>query len=169
MSESSLALLLFAFTAAFLCAFWFAPGGVLALRSRAGEWQVDVRPAYSPDTLFQLLERYGAPGRRSFRTMLLADMLFPAIYAATLYVLGDLLNAASPGGSLLASLGRCAGIAAAAFDYLENLFLLHVLRHLDSRPRRSARLAGIFTTLKTTAIGIAAVSFAAGWIILHTR
>ena len=160
MSESGLAIVLVALSMLFLSAFWFAPGGVLALRRLAGgELQVDVRLGYSPKTLFGLLDLYGPAGRRSFRTMLLADMVFPALYGATLFLLGDLLRSASP---QVAWVGQCAAIAAAGFDYLENLFLLHVLRNLDSRPQRSARLAGVSTSLKMVAFVIAAASLVVG-------
>jgi integrase len=152
--------------AIFLCAFWFAPGGVLALRRRAdGALQVDLRVGYSPDTLYRLLDLYGEAGRRSFRALLLADMIFPAVYGATLYLFGDLLGSAFPRAASLASAARYAAIAAALFDYGENLFLLHVLRHRASRPTVSAHLAGICTTLKMTAFAIAALSLVAGWVI----
>src|SRR5262249_20865593 len=128
---------------AFLCGFWFGPGGVLALKRRAGELQVDLRPFYTPDTLYQLLELYGADGRRSFRAMLLADMVFPAIYAATLYSLGDLIASAHPLAATAASVGRCAAIAAALFDYGENVFLLRVLRNIPWRSDLAARLASL--------------------------
>lgn len=168
MSESSLAIVLVAFTMLFLCAFWFAPGGVLALRSLAGgELQVDVRLGYSPKTLFRLLDLYGPAGRRSFRAMLLVDMVFPALYGATLFLLGDLLRSAAPHAASLALVAQCAAIAAAGLDYLENLFLLHVLRHLGSRPQRSARLAGVSTSLKMVAFLIAAASLAVGCLIAH--
>ena len=44
----------------FLCGFWLLPGRVLALRCRAlGGPQLDVRPGYSPETLYRLLQLYG--------------------------------------------------------------------------------------------------------------
>ena len=127
---------------AFLCGFWFGPGGVLALRRRAGgELQVDLRFFYTPETLYRLLDLYGEDGRRSFRALLLADMIFPAVYAATLYSLGGLLASTHPFAVAAASVGRYAGIAAALFDYGENLSLLHVLRNLKSPSDRIARHA----------------------------
>ena len=155
-SESSAALGLALLCALFLCGFWLAPGGVLALRRRAGgELQVDVRVAYGPSTLYRLLDVYGPEGRRSFRTMLLADMAFPAVYGALLYVLAD---------SLDSSIARHAAIAAAAFDYSENIFLLRVLRRLPSRSEAIARLAGICTSLKMAAIALTAAALAAAWL-----
>ena len=144
---------------AFLCGFWFAPGGVLALRQRAGgELQVDLRFFYTPGTLYRLLDLYGVDGRRSFRNLHLADMIFPAVYAATLYSLGGLIAFAHP---FAAAVVRCAAIAAALFDYGENLSLLHVMRNLKSPPDRVARFAGICTMLKVVAFAVTAVALAA--------
>ena len=129
----------------FLCGFWFLPGGVLALRRRAlGELQVDVRLGYSPETLYRLLELYGRDGIRWFRNMLIADMFFPAVYGTFLFLLGDLASAAHPAAGVV----RALAIAATCFDYLENIFLLHVLHRLPGRQAFAARAAGICTTLK---------------------
>jgi hypothetical protein len=150
---------------AFLLGFWFAPGGVLALRQRAGgELQVDLRFFYTPGTLYRLLDLYGVDGRRSFRNLLFADMIFPAVYAATLYSLGGLIASAHPAHAALASVGRFAAIAAALFDYGENLSLLQVMRNLKSPADRIARLAGICTTLKVIAFAVIAAAFAAAWV-----
>src|SRR4051812_33868925 len=112
-------------TLAFLCGFWLLPGGVLALRRRAhGELQVDLRPGYTSDTLYRMLEAYGNDGVRSFKRMLLADMIFPLVYASLLILLGDLVARAHPTLPLVASIVRLAAIGAAGFDYLENIFLL---------------------------------------------
>jgi hypothetical protein len=144
-------------TICFLCGFWFLPGGVLTLRRRAqGELQVDVRHSYSPETLYHLLQLYGQGGIRLFRNMLMADMIFPAVYGTFLFLLGDLASAAHPAAKAV-----CAtAIAAACFDYLENIFLLHVLRRLPSRQAFAARAAGICTTLKMISIVAAVVVLA---------
>jgi len=168
MGESAIATALTALTVACLLAFWLAPGGVLALRHRAkGMLQVDVRLAYSPHTLYRLLEAYGHEGRHWFRAMLLADMFFPAMYGATLFMWGDVLGSAFPHAAKAAAAACWCAIGAAAFDYCENLFLLKALRHWDSRPHATARLAGVFTTLKMTAFAATAGSLAAGWAILR--
>jgi hypothetical protein len=161
MDATRLTLLLGILSVAFLCGFWFGPGGVLALRRRAGgELQVDLRFFYTPGTLYRLLDLYGEDGRRSFRNLLLADMIFPAVYAATLYSLGGLIASTHPAHVLLASVGRCTGIAAALFDYGENLSLLYVMRNLKSPPDGIADLAGICTMLKVVAFAVSAAAFA---------
>ncbi|HUL64898.1 MAG TPA: hypothetical protein VLW55_09810 [Burkholderiaceae bacterium] len=165
MTELHAAIALAVLTFIFLCSFWLAPGGVLALRRRAGgALQVDVRLAYTPTTLYRLLDAYGPAGRRSFRTMLLADMVFPAIYGATLYLVADLLTHGSAHAGSLGLVARAAAVAAAAFDYAENIFLLHVLRHLDSRSGRSARFAAICTTSKMIAFMVAAAALISAWL-----
>jgi hypothetical protein len=163
MTESTAVIVLGTVSAIFLCGFWFAPNGVLALRRRAGgALQVDVRPAYSSQTLYQLLDAYAEAGRRAFRAMLLADMVFPAVYGATLYFCGDLLGSAFPRAAAPALVASWASIAASAFDYGENFLLLNVLRHFPSRAPRSARFAAICTTSKTIAFGVTLVAFLGG-------
>jgi hypothetical protein len=144
-TETLLAQVFGILTFVFLCGFWFLPGGVLALRRRAlGELQVDVRLGYSPETLYRLLELYGHDGIRWFRNMLMADMVFPAMYGAFLFLLGDLASVSHPAAGLV----RATAIAAACFDYLENIFLLYLLRRLPERQPIAARAAGICTSLK---------------------
>jgi hypothetical protein len=146
-------------TLAFLCGFWLLPGGVLALRRRArGEMQVDLRPGYSPGTLYRLLGLYGADGIRAFRRLLLADMVFPLVYAGLLVLLGDVTARAHPATPRAAGILHLAAIAAASFDYLENLFLLRVVSRMPDRQLLAARAAGIFTTLKTVGLLTALVS-----------
>src|SRR5690349_14796534 len=132
--ESLVVWLLAVVTLAFLCGFWLLPGGVLALRRRAhGEMQVDLRPGYSPDTLYRLLGLYGADGIHAFRRLLLADMVFPLVYAMLLVLLGDVTARAHPAAPHASSILRLAAIAAASFDYLENLFLLQVISRIPNR------------------------------------
>jgi hypothetical protein len=148
--EPQLAQLLGLTTFVFLSGLWLLPGGVLALRRRAqGELQVDVRPGYSPETLYRLLQLYGRDGVRSFRRLLMADMVFPAIYGGLLYLLGDMAAPAHPSA---AGILRVAAFAAPGFDYLENFFLLFVLHQLPRRRPFAARAAGISTALKTVCI-----------------
>src|SRR5262245_49280662 len=113
MTELDTTIALAVLTFVFLCSFWLAPGGVLALRRRAGgELQVDVRLAYTSTTLYRLLDAYGPAGRRSYRTMLLADMVFPAIYGATLYLLAGLVTSGATHAGSLALVARTAALAA---------------------------------------------------------
>jgi hypothetical protein len=159
--ETQLAEIFGALTVAFLAGFWLLPGGVLALRRRAGgEPQVDVRPGYSPATLYRLLQLYGAQGIRMFRRLLLADMVFPAVYATFLYLLGDLAAAAHPGAARAARVVCVMAIAAASFDYLENLSLLYVLHCLPGRHNLAARAAGLCTSLKMLSFIAALVALA---------
>lgn len=141
-------------TLAFLGGFWFLPGGVLALRKRAGgEIQVDVRLAYGPDTLYRLLHAYGRMGRRSFRRMLYVDMVFPIVYAATLCSYGGALTP-SAGATIV----KFAAILATASDYGENILLLAILRRLPTRSNPLARCAGICTTAKMLSFALSLVA-----------
>ena len=143
MDELTVACVLLALGGGFLGWFWLTPGGVLTLRRlAAGELQVDVRLAYSPETLYRLLENYGETGRRSFRRMLLVDMIFPAVYGTALYLLADSLALANQASSPTANIARSAPICAAAFDYAENVLLLYVLHRFPARHALIARAAG---------------------------
>jgi hypothetical protein len=162
-NETLLAQVFGILTLGFLCGFWFLPGGVLGLRRGAlGELQVDARPGYSPETLYHLLELYGREGIRWFRNMLIADMVFPAVYATFLFLLGDLASASHPAAGLV----RVMAITAACFDYLENFFLLYVLRRLPGRRLFAVRVAGICTTLKMLSF-VAAVGVLATVLLSH--
>jgi hypothetical protein len=128
----------------------------LALRRLAlGELQVDVRPGYSPETLYHILRLYGGQGVRSYRNLLLADMFFPAVYGTFLFLLGDLASTAHPAARIV----RVMAIAAACFDYGENIFLLYVLHCLPKREIIVARAAGICTNLKTASLVAALGAF----------
>jgi hypothetical protein len=149
MNELTVAVILLAIVGGFLGWFWLAPGGVLGLRRlAAGDLQVDVRLAYSPDTLYRLLEKYGKEGRQSFRRMLLVDMVFPAVYGAALYLLADSLAAPHGTPSMTWNIARAVAISAAAFDYAENALLLCVVHRFPARHALLARAAGFCTTLK---------------------
>jgi hypothetical protein len=148
-------------TLCFLGGFWFLPGGVLALRRLAlGELQVDLRPGYSPETLYRLVQLYGRDGIRWFRNLLIADMFFPAVYGTFLFLLGDLASAAHPAARVV----RAMAIAAACFDYLENIFLLYVLRRLPTQQPFAARVAGVCTTLKLLSFVATVSALATVWL-----
>jgi hypothetical protein len=73
-----------------LCWFWFSQNGVLHLKKIAdGEIQVDVRIGYRSNTLYRLLDKYGKEGRSHFRKMLYVDMIFPALYGASIFSLAS--------------------------------------------------------------------------------
>jgi hypothetical protein len=133
----------------FLIGFWFLPGGVLALRRRAhGELQVDLRLGYSPATLYRLLQLYGLDGLRSFRRMLWADMIFPAVYAALLLLVGNLIAVRHPAAVRTVNVVYASALLAASFDYAENFLLLYVLQRLPEARPLAARSASVCTCLK---------------------
>jgi hypothetical protein len=77
-----------------------------------------------------------------------------------LYLLGDLAAASHPASVRAAGVVCAAAIAAAGFDYLENLFLLDVLRRLPGRQTIVARAAGLCTSLKMLSLVAALVALA---------
>lgn len=168
--ESSTAMLLGTATLVFLATFWLMPGGVLELRRRAlGGLPVDLRPGYSPETLYALLRLYGSEGVRSFRRLLLADLVFPAVYGAFLFSLGDLAAAAHRGAVWIAVAIRVMALFTAGCDYAENIFLLVVLHALPQRRPAAVRAASLCTTLKMTGFALALAALAATWLSSQNR
>ncbi|MGA2227391.1 MAG: hypothetical protein ABSH41_23395 [Syntrophobacteraceae bacterium] len=156
MNELTAVVVLLAIVGGFLGWFWLAPGGVLSLRRIAdGDLQVDVRLAYSPSTLYRLLGKYGKKGRRSFQRMLLVDMVFPAVYGTSLYLLSDLLAALHETQLKAWSIAQIFAISAAAFDYTENALLLSIVRRFPARHVQLARAASICTSLKMLSFFVA--------------
>ncbi len=148
-------------TAVTLAGFWLLPGGVIDLRRLAhGRLQVDLRPAYGADTVYAMLDAYGNRGRVWFGRMLRADLVFPMLYAATIWTLAASQSATHAHPATLLAQG--AGIAAAAFDELENILLLRILSVYPARHAWFARLAGAMTFAKTCGLLMAVGVLAAG-------
>jgi hypothetical protein len=161
-SQSVAAIALLVADGAFLVFFWLAPGGVLALRRRAGgAIQPDARLGYGPRTLYALLDAYGQEGRRGYRRMLLVDTAFPIVYGGTLFHFAAALAAGRPGLAPAAAIVRCAATAAAAFDYGENVLLLTVLGRYPARALAIARAAGLCTSAKFLGVALAFLALAA--------
>jgi hypothetical protein len=149
MSELTIALISVAIVISFLGWFWFTPGGVLDLRRLAnGEIQVDVRSTYSPDKLYGLLDNYGEAGRQSFRRNLLVDMVFPAVFVLAIWAVANLFHGVNGAAPLAAMIAKGTAIAAACFDYAENILLLRVLQVFPVRSDFSARSASLCTSVK---------------------
>jgi hypothetical protein len=162
MNELTVVVFLFAIVGGFLGWFWLAPGGVLSLRRLAdGDLQVDVRLAYSPNTLYRLLEKYGKEGRQSFLRMLLIDMVFPAVYGTAIYLLADLLAALHGTQWKTWNIAQIFAISAAVFDYIENVLLWSIVRRFPARHVPLARAASICTSLKMLSFFVAIFSLVA--------
>lgn len=110
---------------------------------------LDARWRYSPGDAYQALEAYGEAGRRLYlKRILPVDMVFPPLYALTLWVaLWLCLRRALPESHLLrvlAWLPFAAGLA----DYLENLSVMSLLFAYPRRLVSVATLAGFATPIK---------------------
>ena len=156
-------------TFGFLCWFWFSPVGVLRMKELAGgEIQVDVRLYYSPATLYRLFNAYGDKGRDDFQKMLLVDMIFPAVYAAALSCLADILNDHGIITDRIKITACLAAASAAFFDYCENILLLQILKLFPERHMALAYAAACASSFKmlgshaaiwTLALGTAGLLF----------
>ena len=152
MPRSMFALLtLGALALAFMALFWLTPFGVPPLRQLgAGQPSPDLTFGYTADETYRLLELYGVKGRAHWRRLLLADMIFPAVYAALLALLGlawvRWLAAGAPWSILVVAFP----VVAAAADYAENILLLRVIAIMPERFPVLVASASIFTRLKFT-------------------
>lgn len=138
----------------FLALFWLTPLGVPALtKLGGGQISPDLRFGYDPASVYSLLETYGRRGIAHWRRLLLLDMVFPALYAALLALLGakwtELLHA-GPGWEAAAILFP---IGAGASDYVENILLLRVLKALPRRIDGAVKSASVFTRAKLLFFG----------------
>ena len=154
-----------ALTCAFLAFFWLTPLGVPALkRLGGGQASPDLTFGATADSTYRLLDAYGEQGRAHWCRLLLADMIFPAVYGAWLALLGlvwvDWL-AAGPAWGLLAV---AFPVAAAVADYGENLLLLRALAGWPQRFPRVVAAASVFTRIKFMAFA-ATVILPLAWLV----
>lgn len=117
-------------------------------------FSTDQTPFYSPPALFKMLDMYSPNGEetRAHIRFIYLDLIYPVVYAVTgtillaflLPILLPTLHAKFPYLSLLP-------VAAAVFDYLENLSMLWILRNYppaDSRTFGIAYFSSAMTTSK---------------------
>jgi hypothetical protein len=125
------------------------------LRALAGgEPVLDLRPGFGPAEAYDLLSRLGAAGRTSYLTMLwTVDLLLPALFGAALW-------SALGAGALVR--WRWLALAAAAFDYLENVALSALILSFPRPHPLLAILAGLLTAAKFSLYALAVACAAAG-------
>jgi hypothetical protein len=136
-------------TVAFMALFWLTPAGVPRLtRMGGGRLSPDLTFRYDADSTYALIDRYGTPGVKHWRRLLLLDMIFPGVYAAFLALAGDAWSWAADAGEIwrLAAIGS--PILSGASDYVENILLLAVLAALPRKMPRVVAGASVFTRAK---------------------
>ena len=124
-----------------------------------GETNVpDLSFYYSSEQLYKMAEGYGLEGRSAYiRARFTFDLVWPLVYGFFLVTsLSWLSKRVFPEGSRwqVANLLPLAGVS---FDYLENISTSLVMLRYPHETWLAANLAGIFTTLKWTSIGLSFV------------
>jgi hypothetical protein len=147
-----------ALACAFLVFFWLTPLGVPALkRLGGGRPSPDLSFGYTADHTYRLLDAYGERGRAHWRRLLLADMIFPAVYGAWLALLGLAWVRWVAAGPVWSILAVALPVAAAGADYVENLLLLRVLAAWPRRLLGVVAVASVFTRIKFVAFAATVV------------
>lgn len=151
MSQHIIAGLLLLACLAYLSWYWWAPGGAADLRRWTGQRLPDLGMGMGPARLCRVLAGFDGRARADYRRLLRADLLFPPIYVAAVWVWADLLAPAGA-GTMAAHSARAAVAAAALLDVAENLLLLSLLRRWPACSGPRAAAAGVATSLKFVAL-----------------
>lgn len=111
---------------------------------------IDTWFAYPPDRLFRVIDEMGDTGRQFYAlTEVSADLVFPVLYTAFLYILlALLLPRAFEDSPSMQSLRRLP-LLVFLFDYSENCGLFYLLMVYPNRPVPVAWITSAFTSLKT--------------------
>jgi hypothetical protein len=130
---------------------------------------------YRPQQLFDMLDKYAPEDREAHVQFIYLDLVYPVIYSLTaaillaslLPILLPALQARCPYLSLLP-------VAAAIFDYLENLSMLWIVRRYSAnyRPAGLALFSSAMTTFKLLLLSammllLAAILFALVYQVLR--
>ena len=114
---------------------------------------LDMRPGYSPEAAYELLDSLGRDGRTAYLKLLwTVDLVLPALFGAFLF-------AAIRRGALRS--WRFVPAAAAVFDYAENTAITTLVWRYPERHPAVAYVAAGFTVVKLA--GYAAGVLAAAW------
>ncbi|HYG09411.1 MAG TPA: hypothetical protein VD835_05515 [Pyrinomonadaceae bacterium] len=114
-------------------------------------FSTDQKPFYSPTALFGMLDKYSDEDRRAHIRFIYLDLIYPLIYSVTAAILlAFLLPVLLPARQAKFPYLSLLPIAAAVFDYLENLSMLWILRRYAGgyRPSGVAFFSSAMTTLK---------------------
>lgn len=140
----------------------------------AGELEkIDTKLYYSPAELYEIMEPYGAQGRRVYAlSHLTADVFFPLVYAFFFGLLiANIFQRAFPKDSWAQRL-NLVPFMLLIFDLVENLGIVILLLSYPTQMVGLARLTGLVTSLKWILAGITVILPLAGavvWLIRSLR
>lgn len=110
---------------------------------------VDLLFAYTPETVYRMIEAYGEEGRPYYRDFAMSfDLAYPVVYSVFLSLLiGWLLKRAAPaeGNWRLLNLLPFGGMV---FDWLENVSVITMLTLFPAIHPTLARFGSAFTSIK---------------------
>jgi len=119
----------------------FAPNMVLFDLSPTG---------YTPDYAISLLQALGSEGRATYLTLQLPlDFLYPGLFAITYSLLLTWLFSKSFEARSKVFYFSLVPILAGVFDYIENIFIVLMLKSHPDLPSNLVELASLFTILKS--------------------
>ena len=148
-----------------------APFAVPEVEAVCGETPLDVRFTSTAADVERFLEACGPDGRNAYRTMQVADLLYPLVFgvfmASSLALTLQRRFPQRPGLLALAALP----LMASAFDYVENGFAWAALRAFPE-PAATNALLGVASAAKTTVSwlsGMLLVAVVAAIVVQETR
>jgi hypothetical protein len=125
---------------------------------------------YSPADAFQVMTEYGETGRRAYTFLLLtSDLVFPFLYGSFLFLSIRMVTRRAGFPARRANGLAACGIAAACFDYLENISFLILMKEYPGQPIIVARLASLFTETKFLLSGVCLTILAALGIYIFRK
>ena len=110
---------------------------------------LDLKPFYTPDQAFSIIESYGPETRAAYRIFdMTADIIHPIAYVLFYgLLLSVLLQRAFPSASVFQKFNVAPAISW-VFDMIENICIVTMLSVFPSKPVLVAWIAGISTSLK---------------------
>jgi len=111
----------------------------------------DLSPTgYAPDYAISLLEALGSEGRSTYLTLQLPfDFLYPGLFAITYSLLLTWLFSKSSEAGSKVFYFSLVPILAGLFDYIENVFIVLMLKSYPDLSSNLVELASLFTILKS--------------------
>jgi hypothetical protein len=150
----------------------FNPKNAIIAHLDKGYFSTDQTPFYSPQALFDMLDKYSDEDRRAHIRFIYLDLVYPVIYSVTVAILlASLLSALLPASQTWLRYLALLPFVIAICDYLENLSLLLILQRYSAsyRPFGLARFSSAMTTAKLFLICATAALIFAGLVALVVK
>jgi len=150
----------------------FNPKNAIIERLGKVYFSTDKTPCYSPQALFDMLDKYSDEDRRAHVRFIYLDLVYPVIYSVTVaIVLASLLSALLPASQSWLRYLALLPFLIAIFDCLENLSLLWIVQRYSAsyRPFGLARFSSAMTTTKLFLMCVTAALISVALVALVVR